>query len=252
ALSSQANLAGYKAVLLAAVQLPKMFPMMTTAAGTIAPAKVLVLGAGVAGLQACATARRLGAVVEAFDIRPQVKEEVQSVGAKFIEMPLEEDTVADNGYAKEVSLSTQERICQALAEPIKRADVVITTAQVPGKQAPLLVTKEMIATMKAGSVIVDLAAEQGGNCAYTQPGREIIENGVKIVGAVNLPATVATNASQMYAKNLQMLLQLLVSKEGSLNLDFADDIIDSACVTHAGEIRNQRIKSALSEQLSAF
>jgi NAD(P) transhydrogenase subunit alpha len=252
ALSSQANLAGYKAVLLAAVELPKMFPMMTTAAGTIAPAKVLVLGAGVAGLQACATARRLGAVVEAFDIRPQVKEEVQSVGAKFIEMPLEEDTVADNGYAKEVSLSTQERICQALAEPIKRADVVITTAQVPGKQAPLLVTKEMIATMKAGSVIVDLAAEQGGNCAYTQPGREIIVNGVKIVGAVNLPATVATNASQMYAKNLQMLLQLLVSKEGSLNLDFADDIIDSACVTHAGEIRNQRIKSALSEQLSAF
>jgi len=252
ALSSQANLAGYKAVLLAAVELPKMFPMMTTAAGTIAPAKVLVLGAGVAGLQACATARRLGAVVEAFDIRPQVKEEVQSVGAKFIEMPLEEDTVADNGYAKEVSLSTQERICQALAEPIKRADVVITTAQVPGKQAPLLVTKEMIATMKPGSVIVDLAAEQGGNCAYTQPGREIIENGVKIVGAVNLPATVATNASQMYAKNLQMLLQLLVSKDGSLNLDFADDIIDSACVTHAGEIRNQRIKSALSEQLSAF
>jgi len=222
------------------------------ALSTIAPAKVLVLGAGVAGLQACATARRLGAVVEAFDIRPQVKEEVQSVGAKFIEMPLEEDTVADNGYAKEVSLSTQERICQALAEPIKRADVVITTAQVPGKQAPLLVTKEMIATMKPGSVIVDLAAEQGGNCAYTQPGREIIENGVKIVGAVNLPATVATNASQMYAKNLQMLLQLLVSKDGSLNLDFADDIIDSACVTHAGEIRNQRIKSALSEQLSAF
>lgn len=252
ALSSQANLAGYKAVLLAAVYLPKMFPMMTTAAGTIAPAKVLVLGAGVAGLQACATARRLGAVVEAFDIRPQVKEEVQSVGAKFIEMPLEEDTVADNGYAKEVSLSTQERICQALAEPIKRADVVITTAQVPGKQAPLLVTQEMIATMKPGSVIVDLAAEQGGNCAYTEPGREIIVNGVKIIGAVNLPATVATNASQMYAKNLQMLLQLLVSKDGSLNLDFADDIIDSACVTHAGEIRNQRIKSALSEQLSAF
>jgi NAD(P) transhydrogenase subunit alpha len=252
ALSSQANLAGYKAVLLSAVYLPKMFPMMTTAAGTIAPAKVLVLGAGVAGLQACATARRLGAVVEAFDIRPQVKEEVQSVGAKFIEMPLEEDTVADNGYAKEVSLTTQERICQALAEPIKRADVVITTAQVPGKQAPLLVTKEMIATMKPGSVIIDLAAEQGGNCAYTEPGREIIENGVKIIGAVNLPATVATNASQMYAKNLQMLLQLLVSKDGSLNLDFADDILDSACVTHGGEIRNQRIKSALNEQLISY
>jgi H+-translocating NAD(P) transhydrogenase subunit alpha len=246
ALSSQANLAGYKAVLLAAVSLPKMFPMMTTAAGTIAPAKVLVLGAGVAGLQACATARRLGAVVEAFDIRPQVKEEVQSVGAKFIEMPLEEDTVADNGYAKEVSPSTQERICQALSEPIKRADVVITTAQVPGKQAPLLVTQEMIATMKPGAVIIDLAAEQGGNCAYTEPGREIIINGVKIIGAVNLPATVATNASQMYAKNLQMLLQLLVSKDGNLNLDFTDDIIDSACVTHGGEIRNQRIKSALS------
>ncbi|MEG3437724.1 Re/Si-specific NAD(P)(+) transhydrogenase subunit alpha [Pannus brasiliensis CCIBt3594] len=245
ALSSQANLAGYKAVLLAAVHLPKMFPMMTTAAGTIAPAKVLVLGAGVAGLQACATARRLGAVVEAFDIRPQVKEEVQSVGAKFIEMAIEEDTVGDNGYAKQVSSNTQERIWQTLAEPIKKADVVITTARVPGKQAPRLVTEEMIASMKPGSVIVDLAADQGGNCAYTSAGRNVIQNGVTIVGATNLPATVATNASQMYAKNLQTLLNLLVTKEGSLNLDFGDDILDSACCTHAGEIRNQRVKDSL-------
>jgi NAD(P) transhydrogenase subunit alpha len=245
ALSSQANLAGYKAVLLAAVHLPKMFPMMTTAAGTIAPAKVLVLGAGVAGLQACATARRLGAVVEAFDIRPQVKEEVQSVGAKFIEMAIEEDTVAAHGYAKEVSDNTRERIWHTLSEPIKKADAVIATARVPGKQAPRLVTEEMIATMKPGSVIVDFAADQGGNCAYTEAGRNVIRNGVTIVGAVNLPATVATNASQMYSKNLQTLLNLLVTKEGALNLDFGDDIIDSACCTHAGEIRNQRIKDSL-------
>ena len=163
ALSSQANITGYKAALLSAVYLPKLFPMMTTAAGTIPPAKVLVLGAGVAGLQAIATSRRLGAVVEAFDIRPQVKEEVQSVGAKFIEMPIEEETVADNGYAKQVSLNTQEKIHQVLTEPVKRADVIITTAQIPGKQAPLLVTAQMLAQMKPGSVIIDLAAEQGGN-----------------------------------------------------------------------------------------
>ncbi|MDV3000618.1 MAG: NAD(P) transhydrogenase subunit alpha [Chroococcopsis gigantea SAG 12.99] len=246
ALSSQANIAGYKAALLGAVYLPKMFPMMTTAAGTIPPAKVLVLGAGVAGLQAIATARRLGAVVEAFDIRPQVKEEVQSVGAKFIEMPIEEDTVADNGYAKQVSFSTQDKICQVLKEPIGRADVVITTAQVPGKKAPILVTEEMVAGMKPGAVIIDMAAEQGGNCAYTQAGKDVIEKGVTIVGTVNLPATVSTNASQTYAKNLQTLINLLVSKEGSLNLDFSDDIIHSACVTHNGEIRNERVKSALS------
>jgi NAD(P) transhydrogenase subunit alpha len=246
ALSSQANIAGYKAALLAAVYLPKMFPMMTTAAGTIPPAKVLVLGAGVAGLQAIATARRLGAVVEAFDIRPQVKEEVQSVGAKFIEMPIEEDTVADNGYAKQVSNSTQDKICQVLTEPVKRADVIITTAQVPGKKAPILVTKEMVAQMKPGSVIIDMAAEQGGNCGYTEAGKDVIECGVTVVGTVNLPATVSTNASQTYAKNLQMLINLLVTKDGSLNLDFTDDIIDSACVTHDGTIRNERIKSALS------
>ncbi len=246
ALSSQANIAGYKAALLAAVYLPKMFPMMTTAAGTIPPAKVLVLGAGVAGLQAIATARRLGAVVEAFDIRPQVKEEVQSVGAKFIEMPIEEDTVADNGYAKQVSTSTQDKICQVLTEPAKRADVIITTAQVPGKKAPILVTKEMVAQMKPGSVIIDMAAEQGGNCEYTKAGRDVVEQGVTIVGTVNLPATVSTNASQMYAKNLQTLINLLVTKDGSLNLDFTDDIIDSACVTHDSTIRNERVKSALS------
>jgi NAD(P) transhydrogenase subunit alpha len=246
ALSSQANIAGYKAALLGAVYLPKLLPMMTTAAGTIPPAKVLVLGAGVAGLQAIATARRLGAVVEAFDIRPQVKEEVQSVGAKFIEMPLEEETVGDNGYAKQVSSNTQEKIQQVLSEPVKRADIIITTAQVPGKKAPLLVTEEMLAQMKAGSVVIDLAAEQGGNCAYTEAGKTVTSpNGVTVVGTVNLPASVPTNASQVYAKNLQTLVQYILTKEGELNLNFADEIIQSACVTHQGEILNQRVKDAL-------
>ena len=245
ALSSQANITGYKAALLSAVYLPKLFPMMTTAAGTIPPAKVLVLGAGVAGLQAIATARRLGAVVEAFDIRPQVKEEVQSVGAKFIEMPIEEETVADNGYAKQVSLNTQEKIHQVLTEPVKRADVIITTAQIPGKQAPLLVTAQMLAQMKPGSVIIDLAAEQGGNCAHTEAGKTVTHHGVTIVGSVNLPASVPTNASQVYGKNLQTLVQYLVNKEGEINLNLEDDIIQSACVTHNRAILNQRVKEAL-------
>jgi NAD(P) transhydrogenase subunit alpha len=244
ALSSQANIAGYKSAVLAAAYLPKLFPMMTTAAGTIPPAKVLVLGAGVAGLQAIATARRLGAVVEAFDIRPQVKEEVQSVGAKFIEVTIEEDTVGQNGYAKEVNTNTQDRIREVLTEHIRKADVVITTAQVPGKKAPILVTEDMVNQMKPGTVVVDLAAEQGGNCAFTEPGKNINHNGVTILGTLNLPASVPTNASQVYAKNLQTLVQYLI-KNDMLNLDFEDDIVNDACVTHNGEIRNQKVKDAL-------
>ncbi|GFE68951.1 Re/Si-specific NAD(P)(+) transhydrogenase subunit alpha [Chroococcus sp. FPU101] len=244
ALSSQANIAGYKAAILASAYLPKLFPMMTTAAGTIPPAKVLVLGAGVAGLQAIATARRLGAVVEAFDIRPQVKEEVQSVGAKFIEVNIEEDTVAHNGYAKEVNTNTQDRIREVLTEHIRKADVVITTAQVPGKKAPILVTEDMVNQMKPGAVVVDLAAEQGGNCAFTEPGKNINHNGVTILGTLNLPASVPTNASQVYAKNLQTLVQYII-KNDMLNLDFEDDIINDSCITHNGEIRNQKVKDAL-------
>jgi len=250
ALSSQAGVAGYQAVLIAAAALPKFFPMLTTAAGTIAPAKVFVLGAGVAGLQAIATARRLGAVVEAFDIRPAVKEEVQSLGARFVEVPLEEDTVAEGGYAKEVSEVAKQRTQAVIAEHIKQSDVVITTAQVPGKKAPLLVTEEMVAQMKAGSVVVDLAAEQGGNCACTEAGKDVVWQGVTIIGPMNLPSSVPIHASQMYAKNIATLVQYLI-KDGALQLDFTDDIVNSTCVTHEGTIRNERVRNALanSEQV---
>ena len=244
ALSSQAGVAGYKAVLIAAAASPKFFPMLTTAAGTIRPAKVFVMGAGVAGLQAIATARRLGAVVEAFDIRPAVKEEVQSLGAKFVEVKLDEDTVATGGYAKEISEVSKQRTQEVLTEHVKNSDVVITTAQVPGKKAPVLVTEEMVQQMKPGAVIVDLAAEQGGNCAYTEPGKDVVRNGITIVGPINLPSSMPVHASQMYAKNISTLLQYLI-KDGELQLNFEDDIIDSTCVTYGGEIRNQRVKEAL-------
>ncbi len=247
ALSSQAGVAGYQAVLIAAAALPKFFPMLTTAAGTIAPAKVFVLGAGVAGLQAIATARRLGAVVEAFDIRPAVKEEVQSLGAKFVEVPLEEDTVAEGGYAKEVSEAAKQRTQAVIAEHIKQSDAVITTAQVPGKKAPLLVTAEMVAQMKPGSVVVDLAAEQGGNCACTEAGKDVVWQGVTIIGPMNLPSFIPIHASQMYAKNISTLVQYLI-KDGGLQLDFADDIVNSACVTHEGTIRNERVRNALASE----
>jgi len=244
ALSSQAGVAGYKAVLLAAAASPKFFPMLTTAAGTIKPAKVFVLGAGVAGLQAIATSRRLGAVVEAFDIRPAVKEEVQSLGAKFVEIKLEEETVAAGGYAKEISERSKEKTQEVLTRHVRDSDVVITTAQVPGKKAPILVTSAMIAQMKPGSVVVDLAADQGGNCEGTQAGKSVKFQGVTIIGAVNLPATMPIHASQMYAKNIATFLQYLI-KDGQLNLDFTDDIISSTCVTHQGEVLNQRVKDAL-------
>ena len=250
ALSSQASIAGYKAVLLAATALPKYFPMLTTAAGTIAPAKVFIIGAGVAGLQAIATARRLGAIVEAFDVRPAVKEEVQSLGAKFVEVPLDEDTVGDNGYAKEISQSAQAKTQETIAQHVKAADVVISTAHVPGKTAPLLITAEMVSQMRPGAVIVDLAAEYGGNCAYTELGKSIDRHQVTIIGTLNLPASVPVHASKIKTKNITNLLQYLV-KDGEMNLDFADDIISSTCVTHAGEICNQRIRDLVTGQKSS-
>jgi NAD(P) transhydrogenase subunit alpha len=250
ALSSQASIAGYKAVLIAAAALPKYFPMLTTAAGTIAPAKIFIMGAGVAGLQAIATARRLGALVEAFDIRPAVKEEVQSLGAKFVEIKLDEETTAAGGYAKEISEASKQRTQEVVTEHIKNADVVITTAQVPGKKAPLLVTEDMVKQMKPGSVIVDIAAEQGGNCACTDPGRDIVAHGVTIIGPMNLPSSLPVHASQLYAKNLTSLMQLLI-KDKNVEVNFGDDIIDAACITHAGEIRSTRIKEALQAITSA-
>ncbi|MEB3210073.1 MAG: Re/Si-specific NAD(P)(+) transhydrogenase subunit alpha, partial [Leptolyngbyaceae bacterium] len=243
ALSSQASLAGYKATLIAATALPKFFPMLTTAAGTIRPAKVFIMGAGVAGLQAIATARRLGAVVEAFDIRPAVKEEVQSLGARFVEVELTEDTVAAGGYAKEISEDAKRRSRELVSDHVAQADAVITTAQVPGKKAPLLVTEEMVKRMKPGSVIVDLAAEQGGNCECTEPGRDSVHHGVTVIGPINLPSSMPVHASQLYSKNLQTLIQHL-AKEGELMLDFEDDITSGACVTHDGEVRNERVREA--------
>ena len=245
ALSSQANIGGYKAVLLASAALPKFFPMLTTAAGTIKPAKVLVMGAGVAGLQAIATSRRLGAVVGAFDIRPEVKEQVQSLGAKFVDVSLKEDTVAEGGYAKELSEQAKQHTREVLTKHVGASDIVITTAQVPGKKAPLLVTKEMVEQMKPGSVIVDMAAGQGGNCECTKAGKDVQWNGVIILGPLNLPATMPVHASELYAKNISALLKLMI-KDGKLNLNFEDDIIAGACVTHGGEICNQRVKDALS------
>lgn len=230
-LSSQASVAGYKAVLLAAAKLTKFFPMLTTAAGTVTPAKIFIIGAGVAGLQAIATARRLGAVVEAFDIRPQTKQEVESLGAKFVGIQLEEKTEGTQGYAKEVSEAAKQKERELIARHVAAADVVITTAQVPGKKAPLLVTEEMVKGMKEGSLIVDLAAEQGGNCALTEAGKEALKNGVTILGPLHLPSTLSTHASQMYSKNIASFLGLLV-KEGKLNLDFKDEIIAQTCVTY--------------------
>ena len=238
AISSQASVSGYKASLLAANKLGQLFPMMTTAAGTMIPARVLVIGAGVAGLQAIATARRLGAVVEGFDIRPSSKEEVESLGATFIEIKFEEKTQDAEGYAKEVSEDAKRREHEILLQHLKQSDVVITTALVPGKKAPLLITEDMVKDMKKGSIIVDIAAEQGGNCALTQAGKEVIHNGVTIIGADNLPSTIPVHASQMYSKNIFSLLQH-ITKDGKLNLDFDDDIINKSCVTHDGAIRNE-------------
>lgn len=250
ALSSQASISGYKAVLMGASALPKYLPMLTTAAGTIPPAKVFVIGAGVAGLQAIATARRLGATIEAFDIRPQVKEEIQSLGAKFVEVPIAEDTVADNGYAKEISQQAKDLTRDTIAQHIYASDLIITTAQIPGRPAPLMIDAEMVSRMKPGSVIVDLAAESGGNCAYTEAGRTVVHHDVTVIGAVNLPSTAPTHASQLYAKNVSALL-LHHLKDGAFQLDFTDDITSSTCVTHGGQIRNDRVLAALQNLQSA-
>lgn len=243
ALSSMSSIAGYKATLIGANELDRYLPMMMTAAGTIAPAKVLVLGAGVAGLQAIATAKRLGAVVEAFDIRPVVKEQVESLGAKFVEVPLEEDTETKGGYAKELSEDKQERQRQVIHEHTKKSDIVITTALIPGKPAPLLVTKEMVHDMKPGSVVVDLAAEQGGNCELTEAGKTIETNEVKIVGPINLPSYLAHHASQLYSKNMMALLNHLL-EEDKPEFDFEDEITLNTTITHQGEIISPMLKES--------
>ncbi|MDB5065518.1 MAG: hypothetical protein JWM18_1952 [Chloroflexi bacterium] len=245
ALSSQANLAGYKAVLVAAGMLPKIFPMLTTAAGTLAPARVLVVGAGVAGLQAIATARRLGAVVEAYDVRPAVKEQVESLGAKFVELPVEQVAAEDaGGYAKAQDETFYRRQQELMAKVVAASDVVITTALVPGRKAPVLVTAAMVEGMAPGSVVVDLAAEQGGNCELTQAGEVVVAHGVSVVGAVNLPATVPQHASQMYARNVATFLQHLV-KEGAVRLDADDQITRETLVTRDGQVVNPRVREAL-------
>lgn len=227
-LSSQANIAGYKAVLTAANAYGRYFPMFMTAAGSIAPAKVLILGAGVAGLQAIATAKRLGSVVEVFDTRPAVKEEVQSLGAKFIEIPGAADASAAGGYAVEQSEEYKRNQQQKIAESIAKADIVITTAQIPGKTAPILVTEEMLNTMREGSVIVDLAASTGGNTPHTKDRETVVYNGVKIIGDSNLPATMPSDASKLYGKNIINFLQLITDKEGNLNINMEDDLVKGA------------------------
>ena len=234
ALSSQSTVAGYKAALLAAEHLGKFFPMLTTAAGTIPPAKVLVLGAGVAGLQAIATARRLGAVVSAFDVRPVVKEQVESLGATFLELDVE-GAEGMGGYAVALAEDQHEREQELIARHAHESDAVITTALVPGRPAPILITEDAVRGMRPGSVVVDLAAEAGGNCADTEPGETVVRDGVTIVGLTNVPATMPVHASQMYSRNVQSFLALLV-RDGSLHLDFEDEIVQGTCVAHDGSV----------------
>ena len=245
-LSSQSNIAGYKAVLMAANALPKFFPMLTTAAGTVTPARVLVLGAGVAGLQAIATARRLGAVVEAFDTRPVVKEQVQSLGARFLEIDLGEQGEGTGGYAKELSEEAHRKEVELVGKHVKDADVVITTALVPGRRAPILVTTDMIRSMRPGSVIVDLAAEMGGNAELTQPGRTVVENGVTIIGEANLPSTLSVHASQLYSRNVSALLGHLM-KDGKLALDMNDEITKGSVITQDGAVVHEPTKKAMAQ-----
>lgn len=245
ALSSQATVAGYKAVLMAANRLPRFLPMFTTAAGTIRPAKAMVLGAGVAGLQAIATARRLGAVVEAFDVRPAVKEQVESLGAKFLETEDDVTAEGEGGYAKELSEEQHQKELDLLAAHIDTTDIVITTAAIPGRKAPLLITEEMVKSMKAGSVIVDLAAETGGNCAFTKFGETVSAHGVTIMGPANIAGTIPVHASQMYSKNIVTLLNEFIGEEGAIELDFENDVVGPSTVTHQGEIVNERVKDAV-------
>src|SRR4051812_37702112 len=245
ALSSQATVAGYKAVLLAAAALPKFFPMLTTAAGTIAPAKAFVIGAGVAGLQAIATARRLGAVVEAFDTRPVVKEQVQSLGAKFLEVDLGETGEGTGGYAKELSEEAHRKEVELLGKAARENDIVITTAAIPGRKAPVLITKEMIPTMKPGSVIVDLAAETGGNVEGTQAGKTVVVDGVTIIGTTNLPATMPFHASQMYSRNIASLLGLMLKKDGTFAVDMTDEVVKGTVITQGGNVVHEATQKAM-------
>ncbi len=244
ALSSQANIAGYRAALIGAQELGRFYPMLMTAAGTIRPATVLILGAGVAGLQAIATARRLGAVVQGFDVRAAVKEQVESLGAHFLEFDLGGDLEGAGGYAKELTPEQQARQQELMAEAIGKVDVVITTALVPGRRAPILVTEEAVKQMKPGSVVVDLAGEQGGNCALSEPGQTVLRYDVKILAPLNVPSTMAEHASQLYARNIESLLGLMTSDEGELKLDFDDEVIAGACITRDGEIVHQGAKAA--------
>ncbi|HKY22362.1 MAG TPA: Re/Si-specific NAD(P)(+) transhydrogenase subunit alpha [Vicinamibacterales bacterium] len=244
-LSSMATIAGYKAVLLAADALPRMFPLLTTAAGTITPAHVFIVGVGVAGLQAIATARKLGAVVEAYDVRPAVKEQVQSVGAKFVELPLETGQAEDKGgYAKAQDESFYQRQREMMARVVAANDVVITTAVVPGKKAPILVTADMVRGMAPGSVVVDLAAERGGNCELTRADQVVVEKGVTILGPTNLPSTVPYHASQMYAKNITTFL-LHLAKDGAVKVDASDEITRDTLIAQGGEVVNARVRAAL-------
>ncbi len=244
-LSSQANIAGYKAVLLAANIFPHYFPMFITAAGSIPPAKVLILGAGVAGLQAIATAKRLGATVEVFDTRPAVKEEVISLGAKFIEVEGAADASQAGGYAVEQTEDFQQRQKNKIAESIAKADIVITTAQIPGKKAPILITTAMIETMKKGSVIIDIASATGGNTELTKNNETVAHKGVFIVGNSALPAEMPYDASKLYGRNVLNFLQLITTKEGNLLVNFEDDLVKGSCITHGGEIINERVKSLI-------
>jgi len=244
-LSSQANIAGYKAVLLAANIFPKYFPMFMTAAGSIPPAKVLILGAGVAGLQAIATARRLGAVVEVFDTRPAVKEEVMSLGAKFIEVEGAADASKAGGYAVEQSTEFLQKQKQKIADSIAKADIVITTAQVPGKVAPVLVTTDMIEAMKKGSVIIDLAAATGGNTELSKNNQTVNHAGVSIIGNSALAASMPSDASKLYGKNVLNFLQLIIDKEGKLHLNWDDDLVKGSCITHGGNVVNERVKALI-------
>lgn len=247
ALSSQANVSGYKAVLIAADSLPKLFPMMMTAAGTISPARVFVLGAGVAGLQAIATARRLGAVVEAYDVRPIVKEQIMSLGAKFVEVAVEaKDAQTSGGYAKAQSEDFYRKQQELLAEHAGMSDVIVTTALIPGQKAPILVSEEAVKGMRPGSVIVDLAAEQGGNCALTEPGKTVVKYGVTIHGPFNVPSSMAPQASQLYARNVTSFVAA-ITKQGALNIDTKDDLIRGALVINKGEVVHEPTKNALAK-----
>lgn len=247
-LSSQANIAGYKAVILAANLYPRYFPMFMTAAGTIAPAKVMILGAGVAGLQAIATAKRLGAVVEVFDTRPTVKEEVMSLGAKFIEVEGAADPSRAGGYAVEQTEEYKQRQQQRIKESIAKADIVITTAQIPGKKAPILITEEMLGGMRNGSLVIDIAAATGGNTPFTKNNETVLYKGVSIVGNSNLPGMMPSDASKLYGKNILNFLQLLINKEGAIHLNWEDDLVKGSCITHGGEVVHERVQSLAMQQ----